>query len=273
MRPPPRQATSSLAAPLAAVEAAHPSFTTELTDESPPGLVSARSIVDGTEDVAASIGRFQVSCGYLDRRVAGMLYVARFSWWVAGAVGTLVAAHRLPDLAVERVDFVLDLPAKRSRCLLRGQLVHALAGDEPAAATGADLVPGIDDLHRLLALRFVTVLGPVVDQAATSCRVGRRGLWAMATASLGNAFLAVGRHLDLVADASRHLQAVLSADDRLARSAPIPFAVAPSSGGVHLCRAACCLVLHEPGHAACPTSCPLLPEAERRAAVEAVGVR
>jgi hypothetical protein len=270
---PPVEASSPLAALLASVEEAHPSFASEVSDESPPGLLSARSLVDGSEDVAAAIRRFQASCGFLDRRVAGMLYVARLSWFAAGAVAVLVSAKQLPALDSDRIAFVLDLPRKRSRCLLRSDRVHALAGDAQAVARGADAVASVDDLHRILAAQFTVVVEPVVDAAAASCRLGRRGLWAMASSSLGNAFLAAGRHLDRTSEACEHMRGVLSHDQRLTRSAPIAFPVAASAGGVHLCRAACCLILHEPGHVACPTSCPLLPESIRRAAVESAAAR
>jgi hypothetical protein len=270
---PPAEASSSLPALLASVEGAHRSFASEVSDESPPGLVTARSLIDGSEDVAAAIRRFQASCGHLDRRVAGMLYVARFSWFAAGAVAVLVSATRLPDLGSDQIAFVLDLPRKRSQCLLRSHRTHALASDPDAVAGGADVVAGVDDLHRILASQFTAVVEPVVDTAAATCRLGRRGLWAMAAASLGNSFLAAGRHLDRTAEACEHMRGVMSHDQRLARSAPIPFPVAAAAGGVHLCRAACCLLLHEPGQLACPTSCPLLAEPIRRAAVESAGER
>jgi hypothetical protein len=266
---PPQPDSSLLHSMLSSGAAVHPWFVSELSVDVSPGLLTARSLADGSADVAGLVDEFQEACGFGDRRVAGMLLVARFGWFTAGAVTTLVSADRLPSLGIDDVDFRLDLPNKRSRCLLRRHDLYALPGDHIAIRRGACVRPTVGHLHDDLAAAFVAHTGPLVEAVATTSRAGRRGLWAMATASLGNSFLTAGRHLDKLPQALDHMRSVVARDPRLRRSAPTPFAVDAAADGVHLCRAACCLVFLEPGHDKCPTSCPLIPEDERRRAVRA----
>ena len=90
-----------------------------------------------------------------------------------------------------------------------------------------------------------------------------RPLWAIATDSLANQLLTLGRALGNVA-AVTALAAPLAA----AIGPPLPAPRYVDVGGSRFTRrASCCLLVEVPGQAMC-TSCPRRPPAERRALLE-----
>ena len=119
---------------------------------------------------------------------------------------------------------------------LAGTRVHLLAGDTPVAATTAS-GHGHD-----LAVDLRTTIAGVVAAVAEAGRLRERPLWAIATDSLANRLLAVGRALDDV-PAATALAAPLAA----AVGAPLPApryvdVAAPGRTVRFTRRVSCCLL-------------------------------
>jgi ferric iron reductase protein FhuF len=131
--------------------------------------------------------------------------------------------------------------------------VHALAGGVPVAATtrggsGPDLA---GDLR--------TTIAAVVAAVAAAGQVRERPLWAIATDSLANRLLAVGRAVGDV-DAATALAGPLAA----AIGAPLPSPRYVDVAGVRFTRRASCCLLYRVPHEVLCTSCPRRGPEERR---------
>lgn len=172
--------------------------------------------------------------GTPDRRVLATV------WWysvssvlltppLAGLVTGIPLSGRLPDLAVS---------------VLRGLV--------PVAAVAA--APGSGDLAGDLR----QTLAAVVPAVAEAGGMRERPLWAIATDSLANRLLALGR---VVGDVPR--VTALAAPLAAAVGAPLPLPRYEDVAGVRFVRrCSCCLLLRVPGGPVC-TSCPRRPSAER----------
>jgi ferric iron reductase protein FhuF len=103
-------------------------------------------------------------------------------------------------------------------------------------------------------------LATVVPAVAAAGRMGQRPLWAIATDSIANQLLALGRALGDV-------PAVTTLAGPLATAIGVPLPVpryVDVAGARFTRRASCCLMVELPGGALC-TSCPRRPPAERQA--------
>ncbi len=173
-----------------------------------------------------------------DRRVLATV------WWysassvlltpaLAGLVTGIPLSARLPDLTLSvRAD---GLPVAAA-----------------ASAAGADLA---DDLR--------TTLRAVVAAVAEAGRMRERPLWAVATDSIANRLLDLGRALGDVPAVT-----VLAAPLAAAVGAPLPMPRYVDAGRTcFVRRASCCLLVAVPHGSLC-TSCPRRPPAERRALLE-----
>jgi hypothetical protein len=200
-------------------------------------VVPATALADPawTAEVLAARGRIARAA---DSRVLATV------WWysastvlvtpaLAGLVGGVPLSARLEDIAVSLLPGVQPIAAVASKGV----------GD-PAADLRASL-------------------SAVIDAVAEAGRMGERPLWAIATDSLANQLLAIGR-------AVGDVPAVTALAEPLATAIGAPLPVpryADVAGARFVRRASCCLVVEVPGGALC-TSCPRRPPAERSALLE-----
>ena len=168
--------------------------------------------------------------------------VAATMWWYSASAVLLA-----PPLA----GLVTGVPLSARP----GDLVLSVgSGGLPVAATSAAL--GADPGAELRDL-----LSSVIAAVAAAGGIRQRPLWAIATDSLANGLLTLGR---MVGD----VPAVTGLAGRLAEAVGAPL-TAPRyvdvGGARFVRRASCCLVYRLPGGPLC-TSCPRRPPAERAAA-------
>jgi ferric iron reductase protein FhuF len=123
----------------------------------------------------------------------------------------------------------------------------------PVAAVSAS---GTDDV----AAELRETLSLVVATVAAAGRMGERPLWAIATDSIANQLLALGRAVGDVPAATAHAAPLVAA---IGPPLPVPRYV-DVAGARFTRRASCCLMVELPGGALC-TSCPRRPPAERHA--------
>jgi hypothetical protein len=124
-----------------------------------------------------------------------------------------------------------------------------------AAVSSAPASDVAGELRESLAL--------VVAAVAAAGRMGERPLWAIATDSIANQLLALGRALGDVPGVTAHAVPLARA---IGEPLPMPRYV-DVAGGRFTRRASCCLVVELPGGGLC-TSCPRRPPAERHALLE-----
>jgi ferric iron reductase protein FhuF len=135
-------------------------------------------------------------------------------------------------------------------------VVALLPGLRPIAAESS--APAVDPVAELR-----DVLGRVVAAVAEAGRMRERPLWAIATDSLANQLLALGRMRGDVPAVT-----ALAAPLASAIGAPLPVPqYVDVSGSRFVRRASCCLVYRLPGGLLC-TSCPRRPPVERAALLE-----
>jgi hypothetical protein len=114
-----------------------------------------------------------------------------------------------------------------------------------------------------VAAELRETLGAVVAAVAAAGRTAERPLWAIATDSIANQLLALGRALGDVPAATAHAVPLARAI-----GAPLPAPRYVDVAGVRFTRrASCCLMVDLPGGPLC-TSCPRRPPAERAALLE-----
>jgi hypothetical protein len=173
-----------------------------------------------------------------DRRVLATV------WWYSAS--SVLLTPVLAGLATGR-----PLSAR-----LAGTTLWELAGGLPVAATSS--APPGD-----VAAELREALAAVVTAVAAAGGVRERPLWAIATDSIANRLLALGRALGDV-EAVTALAGPLAA----AVGAPLPVPRYVDVRGTRFTRrASCCLLYRVPGEPLC-TSCPRRPPAERRALLE-----
>jgi ferric iron reductase protein FhuF len=178
-----------------------------------------------------------------DRRVLATV------WWysastvlltpaLAGLVTGVPLSARLPDTAVS---------------MLAGRLPVAAVSSAPGGDPGAELRES---------------LAAVVAAVAEAGRMRERPLWAIATDSIANRLLALGRALGDVPGAT-----ALAAPVAAAVGAPLPVPRYVDVAGARFTRrASCCLLYRVPYEPMC-TSCPRRPPAERRILLEDAAAR
>jgi hypothetical protein len=124
-----------------------------------------------------------------------------------------------------------------------------------AAVSSAQGVDPAAELRETLAAVIATV--------AEAGRTAERPLWAIATDSIANQLLALGRALGDVPAATAHAVPLARAI-----GAPLPVPRYVDVAGTRFThRASCCLLVELPGGSLC-TSCPRRPPAERQALLE-----
>jgi ferric iron reductase protein FhuF len=173
-----------------------------------------------------------------DRRVLATV------WWysvstvlltpsLAGHVTGVPLSARLPDTAVS---------------MLAGGLPVAAVSSAPAGDVAAELRES---------------LGAVIAAVAEAGRIRERPLWAIATDSIANRLLALGRALGDVPRAT-----ALAAPLAAAVGAPLPVPRYVDVGGARFTRRASCCLLYRVPHEPMCTSCPRRPPAERQVLLE-----
>lgn len=205
----------------------------------PPGAtrLPATALADPgwTARVLAARARWQ---GTGDRRVLATV------WWYSAS--TVLVTPALAGLVTGR-----PLSARLTDttiALTAGPLPVAAESAAPATDTGAELREA---------------LAAVIAAVADAGRIRERPLWAIATDSLANQLLALGRALGNV-PAATALAAPLGA----AIGPPLPAPRYVDVGRSRFTRrASCCLLVEVPGQAMC-TSCPRRPPAERQRLLE-----
>jgi ferric iron reductase protein FhuF len=130
------------------------------------------------------------------------------------------------------------------------------SGGLPVAATSS--APGVD-----LAGELRSTLTSVIGAVAEAGRMRAPSLWAIATDTIANRLLALGRALGDV-PAATALAVPLSA--AIGRPLPVPRYV-DVAGARFVRRASCCLLYRVPHEPMC-TSCPRRPPAERQILLE-----
>ena len=176
-----------------------------------------------TADRLAALGARYASD---DRRVLATV------WWYSASSVLLTPA--LAGLATG-----LPLSAR-----LADTSVALLGGGTPIAATSS--APGTDT-----AAELRESLSAVVDAVAAAGRVRTRPLWAIATDSLANRLLAIGRAVGDVAAAT-----ALAGPLAAAVGAPLPAPRYVDVAGTRFTRRASCCLLYRLPHEAVCTSCP-----------------
>jgi hypothetical protein len=134
--------------------------------------------------------------------------------------------------------------------------LSVLAGDRPVAAVVT--APGAD-----LAAELRASLGAVIAAVAVAGRMRERPLWAIATDSLANRLLALGRALGDVDAATA--QAV---DLARAIGPPLPVPRYVDVGRARFTRRVSCCLLYRVPHEPLCVSCPRRPAAERQILLE-----
>jgi ferric iron reductase protein FhuF len=205
----------------------------------PPGadVVPGTCLTDPawTADVLAERARWQ---GNDDRRVLATV------WWYSASTVLLTAP--LAGLLTGR-----PLSGRSA-----DTLVALLPGARPIAAEST--APSADPAHEVRE-----TLAAVIAAVATAGRMRERPLWAIATDSLANQCLALGRALGTVPAAT-----ALAVHVAAAIGPPLPAPRYVDVGGNRFTRrASCCLLVEVPGQAMC-TSCPRRPPDERRMLLE-----
>jgi hypothetical protein len=114
-----------------------------------------------------------------------------------------------------------------------------------------------------VAAELRQTFGAVVPAVAAAGRMRERPLWAIATDSIANQLLALGRALRDVPAATAHAAPLAAA---IGAPLPVPHYV-DVAGATFVHRASCCLVVELPSGALC-TSCPRRPSAERQALLQ-----
>jgi ferric iron reductase protein FhuF len=165
-------------------------------------------------------------------------------WWYS--VSTVLLTPALAGL-------VTGVPL--SGQIAETSLVFGQDGLPVAAVTSS----GTDDV----AAELREALSVVVAAVAAAGRTGERPLWAIATDSIANRLLALGRALGDVPGATAHAAPLAAA---IGSPLPLPRYV-DVAGARFTRRASCCLMAELPGAALC-TSCPRRPPIERRALLE-----
>ncbi len=179
--------------------------------------------------------------GTADRRVLATV------WWYS-ASSVLV----IPPLA----GLVTGIPLSARLCDLTVSLVPSLV---PIAAVAAG--PGSGDL----AVDLRASLEAVVAAVAEAGRMRERPLWAIATDSVADRLLALGR---AVGDVPR--VTALAGPLAAGVGPPLPAPRYEDVGGRRFVRrASCCLLYRVPGGPTC-TSCPRRPPAERLSLLERI---
>jgi hypothetical protein len=188
-----------------------------------------------TADVLAQRARWQRTG---NRRVLATV------WWYSAS--TVLLTPALAGLVTGR-----PLSAR-----LEHTVVALLPGGHPVAAEAT--APGTDPADEMRR-----TLADVIAAVAEAGRMRDRPLWAIATDSLANQCLALGRALGAVPAATAlagHLATTIGP--------PLPVPRYVDVGRARFTRrASCCLLVEVPGQAMC-TSCPRRPPDERRALLE-----
>jgi ferric iron reductase protein FhuF len=140
--------------------------------------------------------------------------------------------------------------------------LHELAGHVPVAAT-ARAGSGPD-----VGVELRTTIAAVVAAVAEAGRMRERPLWAIATDSLANRLLAVGRAVGDV-PAATALAAPLAA----AVGAPLPAPRYLDVAGVRFTRRASCCLLYRVPHEVLCTSCPRRDPRQRQVLLEDLAER
>ncbi len=201
----------------------------------PPGadLVPASVLLDA-DRTARALRRRARWQGTGDLRVLATL------WWYSAS--TVLLTPALAGLVTGR-----PLSARPA-----DTVVAMLPGDRPIAAESR--APGGDP-----AAELRQCLAGVIAAVAAAGGVRERPLWAIATDSLANQVLALGRATGDVPGAT-----ALARPLAAAIGAPLPAPRYVDAGGsLFTRRASCCLLVEVPGQPMC-TSCPRRPPAERQ---------
>jgi hypothetical protein len=172
------------------------------------------------------------------------LRVAATVWWYSASLVLLT-----PPLA----GLVTGVPL--SGRLADTTLVFRRDGLPVAAVSGS----GTEDV----APEMREMLADVIAAVAAAGRMGERPLWAVATDSIANQLLALGRALGDVTAATAHAAPLAAA---IGAPLPVPRYV-DVAGARFTQRASCCLMVELPGGSPC-TSCPRRLPAERAALLE-----
>lgn len=148
--------------------------------------------------------------------------------------------------------------------LVTGRPVSARLGDTTVVLSGVQPVSAFSEAAGGdTAAELRESLGAVVAAVAEAGQVGRRSLWAIATDSLANRLLDLGRAVGDVAGVT-------------ALAGPLAAAVGPllpapryvDIGGTRFVRRASCCLIYETPYGSLCTSCPRRPPAERQALLE-----
>jgi ferric iron reductase protein FhuF len=210
----------------------------------PPSAVPVPAVALADASWTAAVldehGRRQ---GTTDRRVLATV------WWYS--VSSVLLTPPLAGL-------VTGIP-------LSARLAHTavtmLSGTQPVAAVAA--APGRD-----LAAELRESLAAVIGAVAEAGRMRERPLWAIATDSLANRLLALGR---AVGDVPRATALAVPLAEAVGAPLPLP-RYEDVAGARFTRRASCCLLYRLPSGSLC-TSCPRRPAAERRILLEDTAAR
>ncbi|SDY16558.1 FhuF 2Fe-2S C-terminal domain-containing protein [Modestobacter sp. DSM 44400] len=197
------------------------------------------------------------------------------AWWTAHVLTERAARQRTTDRRVlatvwwYSVSSVLLTPAlaglvtgRPLSARLSDTRLHLLSGGVPIAATTA--AGHSTDLEADLRGTLTAVVGAVAEAGGTRTRP----LWAIATDSLANRLLALGRAVGDV-DAVTALAGPLAA----AIGAPMPAPRYVEVVGTRFTRRASCCLLYRVPHEAVCTSCPRRDPAERQVLLEDAAAR
>ena len=200
----------------------------------PPSALPVAAALLAEPDRVAGLIESRTPVRMADRRVAATL------WWYSASTVLLT-----PALA----GLVTGVP-------LSGRLADmSLAFRADGLPVAAVSRSGTDDV----AADVRETLAEVIGTVAPAGRMGERPLWAIATDSIANQLLALGRALGDVPAATAHAAPLAAA---IGAPLPVPRYV-DVAGARFTRRASCCLIVELPGGSLC-TSCPRRPPAERR---------
>jgi len=204
----------------------------------PPGAPTMPAAFLAEPDRVAELIEARIPLRVADPRVAATV------WWYSASIALMG-----PALA----GLVTGVPL--SGRLTDTALVFRPDGLPVAAVSSA---PGDD-----VAVELRGTLAAVVAAVAAAGRMGEPPLWAIATDSIANQLLALGRAVGDVTAATAHAPALAAA---IGPPLPVPRYV-DVAGTRFTRRASCCLMVELPGGSLC-TSCPRRTPAERQLLLE-----
>jgi hypothetical protein len=133
---------------LAKVNAYSPYFQFKLGMPAEPGWSRADVLLADSSWVAAQLARWQAKYGYMTLPNLAARYFDTYQWYVgAFAIGSFLAAARVPDVSPQNIALNIDAEGMISGVALLDERFACLPGDPAAGQAGVTILPNVDALR------------------------------------------------------------------------------------------------------------------------------